>query len=161
MWNYNSSHVGKHLPTTLRLSLSQSSTAETHSEREITLSSCASHTSGLMRTSPNSNPPTLTSDTSLKRSSMPFKTKNPGSELSKSTVCSKSRINSPSSPSDGHHLVSQDPKDPTIAQLVPTTATVEPSWTPITRLVFSLELKFQDPMPKLCQVNGNSKSDPV
>jgi len=125
--------------------------------------SCASHTYGLMRTSPLLNPQTLTSDTSLNKFSTTklSRIRKHGSVLSKSTVYSKSRTSSQSNPSDGHHLVSQDLKAHIIAQSVPTTATVELLWMLITRHASTLELKFQDQTLKLCQVNGSSKSDPL
>jgi hypothetical protein len=148
-------------PTTLRLSLSQYSTAEIHSEKENTLLFCVTPGSGLMNTSQRRSLLILTSDTSLRRSSTQLRMKNPGTELNKNTVCWKSKTNSQSNLLDGLHLDSQDHRDPTIAQLEPTTAMVELSWTPIIELASTLVSEFQEQMLKLCQDSGNSKLGPL
>merc|ERR1719394_1056330 len=61
----------------------------------------------------------------------------------------------------GPKVGSQDPKDPTTAELAQTKYTAVTLSRPITVLVYMLESISQVPMLKLCLPNGNFKLDLV
>jgi hypothetical protein len=80
-------------------------------------------------------------------------------ELNKNTLSSANRPSSPNSLSVGPTTDTQALRDPTIAPSVPTFPSVAQFQTLTTKLVSTLESKFQALMLRSCQDSGNTKLD--
>jgi len=83
--------------------------------------------------------------------------KNHGSVLSRSTPFYIRTVRFKSDHTDGQLMVTQETRDPTIAQLGVVYASEGPLPMLITSAASTLELIFREQMQKLCQVNGNSR----
>lgn len=80
-------------------------------------------------------------------------------ELNRNTLFCKLKIDSLLDHMDGQALDIQETKDHTIAQQEVMFALDVLSLMLITNVVFMLDLKFLELMPRLCQDNGSSKLD--
>merc|ERR1712110_204372 len=85
--------------------------------------------------------------------------KNLGLESSKNSHFLEPPTSSQSGHLDGLLTDTQDHRDHTTALLEPTSALEESSPTPTIVHASPLELTFPEPMPRLCQVSGNSRLD--
>lgn len=139
--------------------LNQSPTTETHSDVVITSWLCARPGTGRTTLAKSSYQPTQTSDTLPKKSgtTLMLPKKKLGMVSSKNTLLLASQLSSPSSPSAGQTTDTQAHRVLTIAPSVPTSPSVAQSQTLTTKLASTLVSRFQAPMLKLCQANGNTK----